>query len=281
MIGFVVMFSTTAYLTRGLQSLFAESKKGITERAEELGCDDDNIPLSNVPRTTSEASTALSLDGMLTELHPDGDGGGSVISAPSPSQNPSSIRGTVGPPTGQRGSLSYIGRTLRQDPLPLTREERWSALLAANLDIMIYTAIFVFIGIPVYGIVDYAMPIQLSLNVLAYFAALALPIKYKRFLHPVLGSSATAILGIWILALCRRESLHLGLNSYSTKSSYIPLLNGTKDLPRPGAGDFLGSVLDVSIVALALPMFQYRSELKRHVGIASHSFRLLTFSPSD
>lgn len=32
----------------------------------------------------------------------------------------------------------------------------------------------------------------------------------------------------------------------------------------PGAGDVFSSVLDVSIVALALPMFQYRNELRRH-----------------
>ena len=31
----------------------------------------------------------------------------------------------------------------------------------------------------------------------------------------------------------------------------------------PGAGDVFGSILDVSIVALALPMFQYRKELQR------------------
>ena len=32
----------------------------------------------------------------------------------------------------------------------------------------------------------------------------------------------------------------------------------------PGAGDIFGSVLDASIVALALPMFSYRQELRRH-----------------
>jgi hypothetical protein len=32
----------------------------------------------------------------------------------------------------------------------------------------------------------------------------------------------------------------------------------------PGTGDLLVSVLDASIVALALPMFSYRMELKRH-----------------
>ena len=38
-------------------------------------------------------------------------------------------------------------------------------------------------------------------------------------------------------------------------------------MQKPGAGDLLGSLLDVSIVALALPMIKYRNELKRHITI--------------
>lgn len=42
------------------------------------------------------------------------------------------------------------------------------------------------------------------------------------------------------------------------------MFNNEAHILPPGAGDVFGSVLDVSIVALALPMFQYRQELKRH-----------------
>lgn len=149
---------------------------------------------------------------------------------------------------------------------PLSRSQRWGAHLAAKFDVVIYTTFFLFIGLPVYYATGYAMPAQLCLNVLAYFAALALPPKAKRVLHPVLVSSGITILAIWILSLTRGETLREGLTVYRTKTKYLQLWEGEKGLPRPGAGDVFSSILDVSIVALALPMFQYRNELKRHVS---------------
>lgn len=253
----------TAYLVRGLQLLVGISKKGATERAEELGAGYDDIPLSDASRTRSEASAAISWGGVSVELLPNDSG--NVISAPSPSQDPSMIRNTAGYPADSGNETSHTGRTPRQDPPPPTRAEIWAAYMAANLDMSTYAALFVSIGLPIYFIAGYPMPIHLLLNVLAYFAALALPLRYKRFLHPVLVSSAITIIGIWVLALCRGQDLHHGLDSYATRTTYIQIFKGTNGLPRPGAGDILGSVLDVSIVALALPMFQYRSELKRHV----------------
>jgi putative effector of murein hydrolase len=108
------------------------------------------------------------------------------------------------------------------------------------------------------------MPIQLTFNVLAYFAALALPARWRQFLHPVLVSSAITVLGIWILGLVRGDNLDDILGAYKTGTSYLDLWHGKKHLRAPGAGDIFGSVLDASIVALALPMFQYRKELRLH-----------------
>ena len=257
------MFSTTAYLVRGLQLLVGVAKKGATERAEELGAGNDDIPLSDASRTRSEASAGISWGGFSVELLRNDTS--NAISAPSPSQDSSRIRNAAGYPTDLDNEISYTGRTPRQAPPPPTRAEIWTAFMVANLDTSIYAALFVFVGLPVYFVAGYPMPIHVLLNVLAYFAALALPLRFKRFLHPVLVSSAITVLGIWVLALCRGKDLRHGLDSYSTKTTYIQIFKGTKGLPRPGAGDVFGSVLDVSIVALALPMFQYRSELKRHV----------------
>jgi len=170
-------------------------------------------------------------------------------------------------PNAAHGDTQEVLATtiLRQDPIPLTRPQRWAAWANLHLDILTYALIFLFAGLPVYVATGYAMPIQLSLSVLTYQAALALPPKWKRFLHPVLVSSALTIIGIWILVVCRRETLQDGLHAYSTKTKYLQLWSGnSKTLPMPGAGDVFGSVLDVSIVALALPMFQYRNELQRH-----------------
>jgi putative effector of murein hydrolase len=107
------------------------------------------------------------------------------------------------------------------------------------------------------------MPAHLTFNVLAYFAALALPGKWRQFLHPVLVSSLITVLGIWILGLIRGESLDNILDSYKTGTNYLKLWQG-HNRPAPGAGDIFGSVLDASIVALALPMYNYRHELQRH-----------------
>jgi hypothetical protein len=70
------------------------------------------------------------------------------------------------------------------------------------------------------------------------------------------------ILGIWVLALIRQNSLRDGLLAYTTSTKYTQLWDNDQGLKPPGAGDIFGSVLDVSIVALSLPMFRYRNELK-------------------
>jgi hypothetical protein len=64
----------------------------------------------------------------------------------------------------------------------------------------------------------------------------------------------------------RGRSLISGLREYRTQTPYIQYFFGPRgNLPPPGAGDILAAVLDVSIVALAIPMFNHRAELKRHV----------------
>lgn len=122
---------------------------------------------------------------------------------------------------------------------------------------------FLFIGLPIYYSTGYAMPAQLTVNVLAYFAAISLPAKWKQFLHPVLVSSLITVLTIWIFGLIRGNDLDQVLDAYRTGSKYTKLWHGSK-IPKPGAADIFDSFLDASIVALALPMFQYRKELFQH-----------------
>ena len=261
MIGFLLVFTLTAYFVRGLQLLFGTSKRAVTERAEEMGNEDDDIPLTQRSRTVSEVTPSqYSPNEESPERLAD-------IIAPAPTQDPTSVRVTGGPPANAASAEIPVQQHFIQDPVPLTRAQKWAAILTARIDTFTYFAIFLFIGIPVYYGIDYAMPIQLSLSILAYFAALAIPPTYKRFLHPVLVCSAITILGIWILALIRGDSLDDGLKAYKTKTRYLQLWEGEKHLPKPGAGDVFSTVLDVSIVALALPMFQYRMELKRHVSL--------------
>jgi len=145
--------------------------------------------------------------------------------------------------------------TPQQDPLPPTRAQRWAALANHYLDTLTYTTLFLFIGLPIYYALDYAMPAHLTLSILTYFSALSIPAKYKCFLHPVLVSSAFTILGIWILALSHRSTLRAALTVYTTKSRYIQLFNGQgSHLTPPGAGDIFGSVLDVRHFSKTIPI---------------------------
>lgn len=263
------MFPFTAYLVRGMQLVFGSSKRAITERAEEMGSEDDDIPLTlSRPEVQHSRGTSVS-DSSITipdfaSVRGDLD---AIPTMPLRAQDPAKVIGTGGPPVELNTSevIGFVPQRILQHPLPLTRAQRWAAFATAKLDTFIYTFVFVCVGLPVYYATSYAMPLQLCLNILAYFTAISLPARWRQFLHPVLVSSAITIIGIWILALVRRDSLDDGLDAYSTKTRYTQLWDGDKGLQRPGAGDIFGSVLDASIVALALPMFQYRNELKRHV----------------
>ncbi|RFU24541.1 hypothetical protein B7463_g11795, partial [Scytalidium lignicola] len=244
LVGFVVMVAVTAWMVRGLQMITGSSKRAMTERAEEIGNEDDRIPLSETVRSFGSDTP--------TELV-----------EPERTQDPSRIRGTGGPPEHGAVTSSSAVRTLLQTPLPLTRPQRWAALLNANFDRITYGFFFLFIGLPIYYATGYAMPAQLTLTILSYFSAIALPARWKQFLHPVLVSSAITIVGVWLLGLTRGIMLDGSLTAYKTGTRYLQLWRGTNG-PNPGAADILSTVLDASIVALALPMFQYRKELKNH-----------------
>lgn len=257
------MFATTAYFTRGLQLLLGSSKRVIIERAEEMGAEDDDIPLTQLTRIppAPEASS--------TDLGGTGYSSGEPsqnIALPSLTQSPSQVRITNGPPQSETLTTFTASQTIPlQDPLPPTRPQRWATLISNHLDTLTYTLLFLLFGLPIYYSTSYTMPAHVTLSILTYFLALSLPSSYKRIIHPVLLSSSLTVLLIWLLALTEHSTLHAALLTYSTKTRYIQLFNDDRrHVPPPGAGDIFSSVLDVSIVALALPMFQYRLELKRH-----------------
>ncbi|KAI9803289.1 MAG: hypothetical protein M1825_002080 [Sarcosagium campestre] len=256
------MFAATTYLVRGSQLFFGISKRAVTERAEEMGNEADEIPLTRLENTDALPYAPS-------------------LSSPPPSHIPSAARQEEDVSPNPIPSHSTTPMTiLRQDPVPLTRPQRWASRINARLKLLAYMALFMLIGLPLYYSTGYAMPAQLCLSILTYFAALSLPARSLRILHPVLVSSALSILGIWVLALTRKLTLREGLATYVTKTRYLQLWRpGHGELPLPGAGDVFSSILDASIVALALPMFQYRHELKRHLlVIAVPTILLATFS---
>ncbi|KAH0608399.1 uncharacterized protein H6S33_001533 [Morchella sextelata] len=246
-IGFVVMLIFTAYLVQALQVLFKTSKHA-DESAPE------SIPLTNTPQARSIGNTPQdSLLNLETELV-----------SPQPAAEPNHIRGP-GPQCAFASQTPALLSILRQEGSPLSRPQRWAAFLNTHLDTATYS-LFLLIGIVVFYTTSYAMPLHLSLNVLTYTLSLSLPPKARRILHPVLTTSLLTLLLLTLLSLSTHQPLPTTLKTYSTSTRYLSLFRGqTPSLPLPGAGDIFASVLDASIVSLALPMYTHRASLLTHL----------------
>lgn len=257
------MFVLTAYMTRGLQLVTGSHKKAQAARAEELGTPEDEIPVAlatpglQTPLESTDVSARTSIVA-LQDLTP-----------PEQSLEPSHIQ----PVTDQINtsppnvSPSPPPSLPQQTAPPPQRARLWAAVAQTHLDTATYLLLFLFVGLPIYYTMSYAMPLQLTFTVLMYFAALSLPLKWKQVLHPVIVSAFLTVLGIWIFGLIHRQSLTSILEEYTTGLKYLQTWEHaatTSSATLPGAGDILSTTLDASIVSLALPMFQYRRELMQH-----------------
>lgn len=90
------MLAATAYSVRGLQILLKTSKKGLTERAEELGRENDEIPLTEGTRTQFDSSATASAGTSTTDVRPNNHT--TELNVPARAQDPAQVRGTGGPP---------------------------------------------------------------------------------------------------------------------------------------------------------------------------------------
>lgn len=227
-----------------------------------MGDENDAIPLAE-PQDPTSSGQRSPVDTLSSPATSTAD-----LQAPLHTQDPSMVTGTGGPPIPAADLVNTVPTRLRHDPPPLSRSQVWATSLTANLDFVTYIVLFTFVGLPLYYAAGYAMPIQLCINVICFLTALRIPSRYRTYLHPVLVSSAFTIVVIWIFALMRRSTLDTALKAYSTGATYTQIWDTDGNVTPPGAGDIFGSVLDVSIVALGLPMFQFRQELKtRYVTI--------------
>ncbi|KAL2753207.1 hypothetical protein ACRALDRAFT_2111654, partial [Sodiomyces alcalophilus JCM 7366] len=262
LVGFVVMMAAAAYLTRGLQLLLGTSKRAAVERAEEMRSDPDGIPLADSLPTENRnpsgdwdrSQPSSTPDVGLRGNHPNETSAMTLNSNPNPSVQPSL------PP---------------QNPPPAPRAQIWAARLTRHSNTIVYTLLFLFVGLPIYFTTGYAMPAHLTFTVLCYLAALAVPPNWRQYLHPVLVTALLAFLGLWALAAIRTgiagdaksaASFREALSPYRTGATYQALWSPPHRAthPPPGAGDVFATVLDAAIVALALPMYQYRRELRTH-----------------
>jgi len=244
-------------MTRGLQLVLGTSKRAMTERAEELGPENDEIPMTATSRMT-ESSAARSSSESVT-------GTSAEPTEPQPQLPP---RARDPPPTHQGfrdtpdDTEPSPANLPSQIPVPPSRATKWALVISSRLDLVMYAVLFIFVGLPIYYTVGYAMPLQLTFSILTYFAAMSLPPNWRQYLHPVLVSSLFTVLGIWVLGLIKGHNLDITLREFRTGATYLKLWDGSHQLP--GAADIFSSVLDASIISLALPMYQYRRELKQH-----------------
>lgn len=265
-VGFIVMFVGTAYMTRGLQLITGSHKKAQATRAEELGPQEDEIDLTRPPPPQEDPSMSTGVSTQASAVALDD------LTPPGQSHEPNHIQ-----PVAEHGPSSATPE-LREAPaspppsLPPQvepappRARLWAAIIQSHIDTITYLTILLFVGLPIYYTTGYAMPLQLTFTVLMYLVALSLPPNWKQVLHPVIVSALLTVLGIWVLGLIHHQPLTPVLQQYTTGNKYLQLWqHATASTGRlPGAGDILSTVLDASIVSLALPMYQYRRELVEH-----------------
>ncbi|KAK9484234.1 LrgB-like family-domain-containing protein [Lipomyces starkeyi] len=148
---------------------------------------------------------------------------------------------------------------------PSQRAELFAAKITQYLDTLLYTTVFFCVGLPVYFATGYTLIAHSTFTILMLFLGLRLPAKVRRFIHPIFTCSGFTILGIYVMSVAYHKNLDWGLYAYNTGRTYLNLfgVDGYKNV-LPGAGDLLKTMLDVSIVALALPMYRYRGDLEKH-----------------
>ncbi|RMJ14769.1 hypothetical protein BHE90_006983 [Fusarium euwallaceae] len=272
MIGFFIMMALAAWITRSVQFALGISKRSESQRAEELGRRTPDIPISENTTPGISRRTSFSQAPSQIPLVPvSGSDSAPSSTPPSRPQSPPQLRlqdHHYANGHAPENAVEALNPTSYPTQVPLLppKAEIWAAQISGNLDLSTFIGLFLFIGIPLYYSTGYAMPLHMAVNILAWFAAMALPANWKQYLHPVLVSSLATVLVIWALAEIRGDSLSTALHAYRTGAKYIELWRNTTQERHvlPGAGDFFGTLLDASIVALALPMFQYRRELRTH-----------------
>ncbi|SJM84708.1 uncharacterized protein ZBIST_1832 [Zygosaccharomyces bailii] len=91
----------------------------------------------------------------------------------------------------------------------------------------------------------------------------------KKLIHPVICSVGLTWIVMLLSSLFKYrdiDSFMQGLKQYKTGRTYLHLFDTTQYGPNklPGAGDIFSSCMDVAIVGLSLPMYTYRTDLKKH-----------------
>lgn len=169
------------------------------------------------------------------------------------------------------------------------------AIFVTNyIDWFLYLVLLI-VALPLYYVtsIHVMLPFHLGLTVLAYYVAILIPDKFpvaRKFAHPILVLTAIILFVCFISSLIYHRGSPKGflddLKYYKTGKTYINLFNGqamynngeivpaqtiqsrfTSEPMWPGCGDFLASLMDISIVSLSLPMFTHRRDFVRNFWV--------------
>lgn len=258
-VGYFVQFAVTGYSCVAVQWISRRLRENNALLTGSYAV--ENTEKMETPIQAPSVTTSLALNSgnstPLRKAHNEEEG--STKEHQNPSQSPDLMMQSVPPSELERNSAM----TPQNDP-STEKKRQWRSSLLQNIDRLTWFSLFLVIGLPVYYATGYTMPIFICINILCFQSANAVPPKIKRIAHPVLVCALFTILLIWGFSVSRGLTLYSGLELYKTGTSYMEYLRGAPGLPRPGAGDILASQLDASIVSLAMPMYQFRRELRHY-----------------
>lgn len=179
----------------------------------------------------------------------------------------------------------------QQQEEELKEHSQVTVFITNYIDWILYFVLFI-VSIPLYYVpsIHTYLPYHLSITVLSYYIALLIPQKYpvtKKFAHPIIISTGFILFICFIGSLIYHhhpEGFLQDLKFYKTGKNYLNLFSGltlnndgksdkvpsndpTSTPQWPGCGDFLSSLMQVSIVSLSLPMFSYRRDFVNNFHI--------------
>lgn len=205
--GFLIAMVITAWSVRGLTLLLGRSKTNPVNRLDDVA-QDETLPLNELLPENETPDTPR----RSSEVTFDVDQVADSLPQPSRTAEASRIRGPgIDLPATPQGSSGNLLNEYRHAS-PLTRAHKYAALITAYMDFLIWGVLWV-VGLGIYLGTGYSMPAQLPLNILTFFGAMRIPASARRFIHPIFPCAGFTILGIFILAAMKAESLDQGHSS--------------------------------------------------------------------
>lgn len=150
-----------------------------------------------------------------------------------------------------------------------------SSAIPSKYCFITYIIIYVLSWIPaaIWGI---NQPLDISVNVLAYFIGLCVPNKIRVILHPLVTCTLISYAFFFIHGLIFGRGLKDEISLYSNNSKYLLYINDTS-LPFPAAGEFLFCILDATVVALAFRILEHHKLIFKHIFELVGSIVLMSF----